>query len=268
MSEIEKLQYLFDLEGYVVLNDVLSRIEVADLNRLIDEQGLPEPGLDTEGARFGSGGAGPVGPGFLEWGLPFVELLDHPAVMPVLRIILGDAFRIDHLYGIYMRPGTERLQLHGGAVPYDPTEYFHFRDGTMHNGLVVVSWNLVDTGPRRGGFLCIPGSHKSNYAIPEEIMSAHDASEVVVVPEVAAGSAVIFTEALSHGTAEWAAEEQRRSLLFKYVPSHMAFSRRQARPPTNVELTARQRWLFEAPSMANSFGRPTLFEEDVPDPSA
>ena len=267
MSEIEKLQYLFDLEGYVVLNDVLSRSEVAELNRLIDEQGLSEPGLDTEGARFGSGGAGPVGPGFLEWGLPFVELLDHPAVMPVLRMILGDAFRIDHLYGIYMRPGTERLQLHGGAVPYDPTEYFHFRDGTMHNGLVVVSWNLVDTGPRHGGFLCIPGSHKSNYAIPEEIMSAHDASEVVVVPEVAAGSAVVFTEALSHGTAKWTAKQQRRSLLFKYVPSHMAFSRRQARPPTNVELTARQRWLFEAPSMASSFGRPTLFEEDVPDPS-
>ena len=266
MSKLETLRYLFDLQGYLVLEDALTPERVAELNRLIDQQGLPEPGLATEGARFGGSGAGPEGPGLLAWGLPFVELLDDQAVMPVLRMILGDGFRIDHLVGIYMREGTERLGLHGGAVPYDPTGYFHFRDGKMRNGLVVVSWNLVDTGPGRGGFLCIPGSHKSNYAIPDEVMSAHDTSEVVVVPEVPAGSAVVFTEALSHGTAEWTVEEQRRSLLFNYVPSHMAYSRRQASPPTNVELTARQKWLFEPPSMATSFGRPTLFEDSVPEP--
>ena len=35
MNELEK--YLFDLQGYLVLEDVLTAEEVAELNRLIDE---------------------------------------------------------------------------------------------------------------------------------------------------------------------------------------------------------------------------------------
>ena len=47
-------KYLFDLNGYLILEDVLSADEVARLNSLIDEQGLPQPGLKTSEARFGS----------------------------------------------------------------------------------------------------------------------------------------------------------------------------------------------------------------------
>ncbi len=162
MTEIEK--YLFDLQGYLVIEDVLTSAEVADLNRLIEAQNLPEPGLETAQARFG---------GFLSWGKPFCDLLDHPRIMPLLKFILGDSFRLDHYYGIYMRDGTSRLRLHGGNTPYDPPEYYHFRNGQMYNGLTVVSWNLTDTGPAHGGFCCIPASHKANYPCPPEIQEAH-----------------------------------------------------------------------------------------------
>ena len=266
MYDAEMVRYLFDLQGYVVLEDVLGPDEVRELNGLIDAQDLPEPSLKRSGVNFGGSGAGKESAGFLEWGKPFCDLLDHPKVMPALRIVLGDGFRLDHLYGIHMRSGSEGLSLHGGAVPHNPTEVFYFEQGRMYNGLTVVSWNLVDTGPEYGGFLCIPGSHKSNYAVPDQVMAAHDGAACVVVPEVRAGSVVIFTEALSHGTAQWKAPYMRRSLLFKYDPSYMAYSRRQAAAPKNVELTSKQKWLFEPPSHSTSFGRPTLFEETVPEP--
>ena len=176
MQDIEMVQYLFDLQGYVVLEDVLDADEVGELNRLIDAQDLPEPGLKQGDVNFGGSGAGTEGAGFLERGKPFCDLLDHPKVMPALRIILGDGFRLDHLYGIHLRAGSERLQLHGGSVPHNPTEFFYFEQGRMYNGLTVVSWNLVDTGPEHGGFLCVPGSHKSNYAVPDEVKAAHDAA--------------------------------------------------------------------------------------------
>jgi hypothetical protein len=162
VTEIEK--YLFDLQGYLVIEDVLTSAEVAELNRLIEAQNLPEPGLETAQARFGE---------FLSWGKPFCDLLDHPRIMPLLKFILGDGFRLDHYYGIYMREGTSRLRLHGGNTPYDPPEYYHFRNGQMYNGLTVVSWNLTDTGPAYGGFCCIPASHKANYPCPPEIQEAH-----------------------------------------------------------------------------------------------
>ena len=37
-------RYLFDLQGYLVVKGALRRDEVAELNRLIDKQGLPKPG--------------------------------------------------------------------------------------------------------------------------------------------------------------------------------------------------------------------------------
>ena len=46
----------------------------------------------------------------------------------------------------------------------------------------------------------------------------------VVVPEVPAGSAILFTEALTHGTAAWQGPHERRSLLYKYCVSHIAWT--------------------------------------------
>ena len=158
MNEIQK--YLFDLQGYLILDNVLTAAEVAEINGLIDAQNLAGPGLQTSQARFGD---------YLKWGQPFVDLLDHPRIMPLLKFILGDGFRLDHYYGIYMRQGTSRLNLHGGNRPYDPPEYYHFRNDRMYNGLTVVAWNLADTGPDVGGFCCIPASHKANYVCPPEI---------------------------------------------------------------------------------------------------
>ncbi len=246
----EEERYLFDLRGYLVVEGALSTVELSELNRLMDSRELTPPGDDTLSARFG---------GFLEWGQVYCELLDHERIMPYMEAILGDGFRLDHYYGIYMRAGTESLRLHGGSTPYDPPEYYHFRDGRMYNGLTVAAWNLTDTGPAVGGFCAVPGSHKANYACPESIRTAHAAHEAVVVPEAPAGSVVIFTEALTHGTAAWTAEYQRRSLLFKYSPGQQSWSANYTQPPKDVQLTARQKLLFEPPYF-NS--RSSLFEEE------
>jgi len=252
-------RYLFDLQGYLVLEDVLEGAEVAELNRLIDEQDLPEPPKDSGSARFGRE--------FLEWGQPFCDLLDHEQIVPVLRELLGEGFRLDHQYGIYLRKGTGSLNLHGGGTPYDPPEYFHFENGGMINGLTVVSWNLRDTGPEHGGFCCLPGSHKANYPLPDGIAEEHATAEdlesvprKVVVPEAPAGSVTIFTEALTHGTAPWVADHQRRSLLYKYSPAQQSWSGRYPEPPEGVELTERQEKLFEPPYFND---HPSL-EDDTP----
>ncbi|MEZ4661707.1 MAG: hypothetical protein R2911_29500 [Caldilineaceae bacterium] len=43
----EVAHYKFDVQGYLILPDVLSADEVAALNCLIDAQNLAEPGLET-----------------------------------------------------------------------------------------------------------------------------------------------------------------------------------------------------------------------------
>jgi len=247
MNETEK--YLFDIQGYLIVEDALTADEVRALNRLVDAQNLPDPGLESSKGRFNH---------FLDWGEVFCTLLDHPILMPYLKALLGDGFRLDHYYGIYLRKGAGPLNLHGGSTPYDPPEYYHFRDGRMYNGLVVVGWNLSDTGPEHGGFCCIPGSHKANNPLPQAIRQQHYQAPGVITPVVKAGSLVIFTEALTHGTTPWWGDHERRSLLYKYSPGQQSWGATYAQPPTAVELTLRQKLLFEKPYFN---ARPSLFAE-------
>jgi len=245
--DLESLQYLLDLQGYLVIENALSSDEVASLNGLIDAQNLPEPGKTQ---RFGSA---PEGAGFLDWGQPFVDLLDHPTLMPILRFQLGEAFRLDRLYGMYMNEGMGRGVLHAdyGATARNeqvqPGEYYAFRRNQIYYGFVVVTWVLSDAGPDHGGFCCIPGSHKSHYKLPQSISDNPEASPSVIIPEAPAGSIVLFTEALTHGTAAWNAKHQRRALLYKYCVSHMAWTAKRVAHPTTSTLTQRQQILLQDP---------------------
>ena len=52
--------------------------------------------------------------------------------------------------------------LHGSSGPgFDPSQYYVYRDGQMHNALVVVSFALVDQRPGDGGFAVVPGEQAS-----------------------------------------------------------------------------------------------------------
>ena len=260
MDDLERLEYVFDIQGYLVIPDVLTSDELAELNRLMDAQNLPGP---KKRIRFGeaAGGARKSGPGFLACGKPFCDLLDHERTMPILRMMLGDWFRLDRIYGIYMDEGMEAGRLHGGNTPYSPGEYYHVRDGKIVNGFTVVSWNLTDTGPNYGGFCCIPGSHKGNFRLPDQIHEARDNDPCVIVPEAPAGSVVMFTEALTHGTASWRGKHQRRTLLYKYCQSQVAYGNTRVKMPEGIELSERQKIFFREPAEPRKYFD-SLFEEE------
>ena len=134
MDEMQK--YLFDLNGYLVIEDVLKAAELAVLNGIVDGRELPADSL-----RVSYAGGRHTCPGFLDWGQPFVDLLDHPPVMPVLRFRLGDCFRLDRLYSIITKPGQPMGKLHsdyGASSPIAgsvPGEYYPFPVNEIHSRL-------------------------------------------------------------------------------------------------------------------------------------
>ncbi len=266
--DLEEMQYLFDLNGYLVIDDVLSTDEVAELNALIDTQELPPP--RDEFPRFGSA-AGAVrqsGAGFLQWGEPFVRLLDHPTLLPILRLRLGECFRLERLYGMYMRKGSAAGRLHadyGASAPNATSnagEFYPLRDNRMLQGFTVGAWNLRDTGPEVGGFCCIPGSHKSGFRIPRGIHQAHQDSPWVKIVKAKAGSLTVFTEALTHGTARWDGDYERRTLLYKYCVSNMSWGMTRVTAPEGIELTPRQRQLLAGPGDPLTHF-PSLFSDEL-----
>jgi Phytanoyl-CoA dioxygenase (PhyH) len=239
-------RYAFDLRGYLVFEHALDRETVARLRAVIDAQGLPPPDETIQRQRFGQGGR------LFSWDPAFCDLLDHPLAIAVLDELIGPYVRLDHAYGIAMRPGTSGLGLHGPAEPFDASQYYVYRMGTMRNGLLSLSWSLSDGLPGNGGFGCIPASHRASVPRPPGAESL-----VVEVPQ-SQGSLLVFTEALMHCTIPWQGESTRQTLLYKYSPGSSAWDPSPAAPADVVaSMSARQRRFFQPPSVggrAPTFG--------------
>jgi hypothetical protein len=202
----------FDLRGYVHLAGVLEPDAVAALNGLIDAHRHGGPGAGADSLFFGS---------FLLWDQAFRDLLDHDEVFVRLRRWVDDEPRLDRCYGLQMTTETPGLPLHGGAADADdPTAYYHADGRRIESGITAVMWCLTDAGGDLGGWMCVPGTHKSTVPTP----TSTDVADLVCVPQVAAGDVLVFTASLAHGTAAWRAPFERRALVMKYAPRHVAWS--------------------------------------------
>ncbi len=148
--------------------------------------------------------------------------------------------------------------LHGGGTPFDPGQYYHWLNGKMHNGLTVVAYNLRDVNPGDGGFGCVPGSHKANVPYPKEWRDLSDFKPFMRAVTGPAGTAVIFTEALTHGAMPWTGAGERRTLFFKYSPFPLSWSAGYYNPDDYAGISEAQRLILEAPN-ARYNGRKVVY---------
>ena len=219
----EEEKFRFDLQGFIVLTGVLTRAECTLLSKLSDTAWPRQPG----------DGAFRRTEAISRWGGAFLNLIDHPCVLPYLVELIGPRLRADHDYCIFMRPGADGQNIHGGPMRYESDHWYHYHDGVMRNGLMVATWVLNDAEPGDGGFVCIPGSHKTNFidAVPRDVLTQEYRPDYVIQPELRAGDVLLFTEALIHGTATWRGSQERRALLYKYSPPHSSW----AKVPYNLQ---------------------------------
>ena len=236
----EQERYLFDVQGYLVVENALDPGQIAALNEILDQKLDAEVEADKNTHRFG---------GLLRWGKPYRDLLDNARILPHLSALLGDPFRLDHEYCDVIRSGKGPIgtSLHGGGASGDLTAWYRFQNGNLRNGLTVVAYNLKDVHPGDGGFGCVPGSHKANLPFPaewREMETTHPAVTRVTGP---AGTAILFTEALTHGTLPWRGQAERRTIFYKYSPYPLAYATPRYKPDEFADLTDRQRDLLEPP---------------------
>ena len=234
-------RFRFDLEGYVVVPGVLTRDECAELCELAD-QTWPRAPEDGPYRRLEA---------FSRWGKRFLDLMDHPTVLPYLIELLGSRLRADHDYTIFTQEGTDPHRLHGGPRRYETDHWYYYSDGIMRNGLTVATWALTDAGAGDGGFVCIPGSHKTNFLpdLPDDVRRLERLPDYVRQPPLRAGDVLIFTEALIHGSAPWRAGHERRALLYKYSPPHSTWRKEPYDIDAYPQATERQRRLMAPPSV-------------------
>ncbi|MCZ6634200.1 MAG: phytanoyl-CoA dioxygenase family protein [bacterium] len=243
-------KFMFDLQGYLVVKNVLSQEEVDQLNQIADQK-LADQEEVNDGLKI---------PRKVSlWGRPFQNLFDHPNIAPYLSELLGPKFRADHDYGIFMRKGAHKGGIHGGDYRAGD-HWYKYRNDVMRNGLTVVVYFLAPVPKGAGGFCCIPGSHKSNFPtdLPQDVRHFERRVHYVANPNADTGDALIFTEAVMHGTLPWTAETDRRTLLYKFSPGHSSWSQTYYNLDDYEDLTEQQKRVLAPPFIGR--GRPDSIE--------
>ena len=144
--------------------------------------------------------------------------MDLPPVLDVIAEVTGAAYRLNHTYAIYRwGGGYTRLHMHG--FPIQSKCQYHCRNGQMVSTLTKAVFPMTDAGPEDGCFAVISGTHKANFRRP---WGPHPSENPDLVPVPAkAGDAIIFTEALTHGSMVNISGRPRRTLYYCYSISWM-----------------------------------------------
>lgn len=142
----------------------------------------------------------------------FCELLEAPVLLDLVKHILGptvlnESYLIHSLDANVTYPGSgaQFIHLDAGRDTHDQSVPYHAR----------FIWCLDDFDEENGATRVVPGSHRWNDRIDMSGATFYES-----VPAVArAGSVIIYTDMLLHGTgANVSADRQRASINFGYCP--------------------------------------------------
>jgi hypothetical protein len=223
----DEQKFFFDLKGWLLLPGVLSEAEC----RTVKDHLAGGGGSFTGAAQ---------------------ELLDHPAIVPILSEILGGGSCPHEYYNFrcegsfvtrrqmgWKPGGTERP--HGGPG-LGPIHYGTNGRG-IYSGLTRVVWELNPVEKSDGGTLFLSGAHKSSFSYPPDVLEPDNPyMESYACP---AGSVIIFTESLLHAATAWKSADVERFAIFtayNSVPSQ--YHRLNLSHETIVSMPPKRQSLF------------------------
>ena len=248
-TAIEK--YFFDLNGYIIIKEALSKKELKDCNKIIDKLKNLKNG-EWYGYVHGHNYGGKEGLNLqqiYESGKPFEKLIDHPSWIHHMLEFVGGEGTFDHLHGplfidenfANIREAGEAIGIHSGNPEGIQRNHYRYQDGKFHCSQVNILIALNKIGPGDGGTIIIPSSHKSNIQHPEYKSNRMTKNKVSSAEKMAgstevyleAGDAILFVDSLCHGSAKRTNKGERRIVVYRYGPS-WGFFRHPYRPSTKL----------------------------------
>ena len=223
--------FLFDLRGYLVVEQAIDADHVADLNAGFDAFPDLEPGAwwgNSQRLNFAPDTLGYELHNCVEAGEPFERLIDHPSWVDHARHYAGEEGT--YVEGLFLdetvaskRPSGGHHPVHSGGFRGALRGAYHYANGVFRCGQLNVLLALTDVGPGDGATMVVPGSHKSNLPHPNEgdyaAMDTMDALEGAVEVHLRAGDALLFSDGLMHGAASNVNGRERRVVIYRYGPS-------------------------------------------------
>ena len=215
VAPTEEQKYLFDTRGWLLLPEVVTGPELAEMQEWCRRLHFAPESL-PEHRRTPLAGA-------------TQSLVDHPLVVGLLHEFTANpSLSSQECYGFSLgsanlwyrtAPGrrtegkveSRAFVPHNGngllRLPGDVHNYDSFPGKSFCPHLRVV-WELNPVRYRRGGTLLISGSHKSVFTPPDEIQDPD--SDIWSTYECPPGSVLLFAEAVTHSAHPWTDEQHDR----------------------------------------------------------
>jgi hypothetical protein len=242
MTETE--QYTFDLNGYLVIPQLLATDETASLAKAAEvltehaEDHLEDPprvtalrGVDyhrdeelgyhvscnwrsDDDTAKEVNGRSLLIEDFFNANSAFDCLVNHARTQPYVTALISERPAINNSELRVRYPGNLSGTHMGG--PLGAKYRYRFYDGRMDCMMIRVIYFLHDVSTDQGAFCVVPGTHKSNFASPYHC-APHEEPDMVPL-EVKAGDAILFTENLRHGGVPNLSEQVRKTLHVGYGP--------------------------------------------------
>jgi len=230
-----KEKYLFDLHGFIVIENAVPPDEIKRMLELCDEwHALPDAELPPPLVSYGAPNLNATEARAIvnaDYGDEvFQRLVLNPKIM---RLVLALTLNSPQFLDIALTRNVQEsndIPFHGGvadfpSVPrglHHPACAYQAIGDTIFASFLNAAVPLVDV-PQGTGFVCIPGSHKTPFARPHDI-GLYDEPPAVVNVCPKAGDVVLFTEALVHGARRWTADYPRRTAFVRYSTSYASWS--------------------------------------------
>jgi ectoine hydroxylase-related dioxygenase (phytanoyl-CoA dioxygenase family) len=196
---------LIEVEGYLVLPDLLTAAEVAALKRETAK-------LETKAVDYSVHQQ--VRPNVQFVGGDISKLAAHPPTLDFLRTLMGEDIILMSYHYARSEPGHPGISLHADGQPYG-SEIFGY-EGSCPS-LVRVLYYLDDLTPDVSPFRVVPRSHLSLHPDGNPYVRYESHPEEVMVP-AKAGSAVLINHRVFHGNFPNTGTRPRELLAIGYRP--------------------------------------------------
>lgn len=170
--------YGFDVQGFLIVRGVLTKAELEECNRLVDQGSVP--------------GA----------------LSTHPVLVRYVEQLCGLAYRVEKPVEMVeqLEPGISQ-SMTGGDEPRNPSRgYFHQGASRFCQGLRAV-WAFADVPAGAGGITLLPCSHTVNVPVPDCVLDGEDtyleSLSMCLQPVLQAGDLLLHAGTLAHGLRPW-----------------------------------------------------------------
>ena len=207
-----KQRYLFDLNGYLHIKNVLSDEELREAQQAVERCVRTSPDQLPHGRNFA-------------FDKSLEALTMHPVTWPIVKELTDDKPRFNR-GSLVVETHEKQTMTPFHCAREDcgwQTRRYEVRNGRIFCNDIIAFFYFTDVYPGDGGLLVLPGSHKSEFQRPDGLFLSdlEDPNPVLhsaiknITPR--AGDVVVLSELTTHGVLVWKPKDRdRRFLILRY----------------------------------------------------